>query len=246
MRRIVRALFVLALLGGLAAAVPPGASAGGPCPTGQVEVRGRVTDAATGLPLSEVTSVGVVGLDTTYNDGWGTNAASRFTGCLDPGSYAIAFGADSYRVEWYHNATQATATPIEVALPGPVIVNEALVPRGLVLAGRITNRSGRGVPASIGIFRQRPNGTWASIDGEGNDGDTGIWSYRVPGPGRYRVNASVDHHWSRWHRDATRLRHARVLVVNATRTYVPNVNIAVPYCPGSVGGAFCVPSGFLT
>jgi hypothetical protein len=242
MRRITFPALTLALLGALFTILSPPAEAGpGPCGGSEVEVRGRVTDVTTGLPLTEVTGVEYAPQGSgTPADGDGTNPdTSRYSVCLLPDTYDFTFRADSYRVD------AAAHREVQVTGDGPIIVNVALTPRGLVLAGRITNSAGRPVFASIGIYRQRPNGRWVSIDGEGNDPANGIWSYRVPGPGRYRVNASVDHHWSRWHRNATRLRHARVLVVNATHLYARNVDIAVPYCTTG-GGAFCVPPGFLT
>jgi hypothetical protein len=243
MRRLLLAVLALLLAAGAAVTVAPSASAGA-CPGGQVEVRGRIRDIATGLPLDEVTSVGITDVATDISDGFGTNPdTSRFSVCLEPGDYTFQFDADSYRREWYHNqTTEASATEVEVALPGPVIVNEWLIPRGLTLAGRITNASGRPVSASIGIYRQRPSGAWVGIDGIGNRAADGIWSYQVPGPGRYRVNAAVDSHWARWHRDATRLRFARVLVLDADHLFVRNVDIAVPFCHPAPD--FCIPPGF--
>lgn len=47
--------------------------------------------------------------------------------------------------------------------------------------------------ASIAIWRLTAVG-WRSIDGIGNDEATGLWSFRVPHLGRYRIAAYVDHH----------------------------------------------------
>ena len=167
-----------------------------------------MTDAATGLPLSETTSVEIGGVSVKYEDGIGTNAASRWSTCLVPGTYKIKFVADSYRPEWYHDQPNVTlATVITVAPPGPVIVNEALVPRGRVIAGRVTNASGVPKFGSVGIWRRTSTG-WRSIDGIGNDGATGWYSFVVPGPGRYRVSAGVDHHKARFATSATHLTRA--------------------------------------
>ena len=93
-------------------------------------------DAATGQPLAEVTSVGVyeggAGID-----GLGTDETSRWSTCLVPGSCQFDVSADSYRHEFFHDAPDvASATPVTLTLPGPVVVNESLTPKGRVLAGR--------------------------------------------------------------------------------------------------------------
>ncbi|HYF45109.1 MAG TPA: hypothetical protein VD926_02790, partial [Acidimicrobiales bacterium] len=176
-----RLLLVAALLVGAVAALTPAASAGvsPPCDPGETEVRGRVRDAATGLPLAETTSVGVVGVaGTIYNDGIGTNSASRWATCLAPGTYTFGFSADSYRLEWFHNQTEATATHVPVSGTEPIIVNESLIPKGRVIAGRVTNMGGVPKFASIGIWQRQASGRWASIDGIGNQLPSGWYSFR--------------------------------------------------------------------
>jgi hypothetical protein len=243
-----RRLAVLTALVALAAtavvATAPPVAGGGPCQgQGQVQVRGQVTDALTRRPLTEITSVGVNEVGGPA-DGVNTNPASRWSTCLDPGTYTFNFFADSYRLEWFHNRyNAANATPVVVAAPGPVIVHESLLPNGRWLTGRVTNMRGAPRSASVGIWRLTARG-WRSIDGEGNDSRTGIWAYRVPAYGRYRVNASVDYHWSRWHRRATRLRFARTVVVGPRTRVVRNVDVRVPYCHPVPD--FCIPRGFGT
>jgi hypothetical protein len=241
-------LLVLAVVGGLFGGISSPASAGvsPPCDPGETEVRGRVRDAATGLPLSETTSVGVVGVaGTVYDDGIGTDAASRWATCLAAGTYTFGFSADSYRVEWYDDQpSQPSATHVEVSGAEPIIVNESLVPRGRVIAGRVTNMGGVPKFASIGIFRRNAAGNWVGIDGIGNHEATGWYSFRVPSHGRYRVNACVDSHWCQWATSENRLRHARVVVVapGDPSTFVNDVHIRVPYCHAAPD--FCVPPGF--
>lgn len=238
------ALFLALTLFGLGLTVTaPVAEAGGPCSESEVEVRGRVTDAATGLPLSEVTSVEVVGVSFKFEDGFGTDGASRYSICLLPGTYKIKFVADSYRTEWFDDqANPIDATVIDANGPGPVIANAALTPKGRVIAGRVTNMAGAARFASIGIWRLNAAGSWIGIDGIGNDMPSGKWSFRVPSFGRYRVSACVDFHWCRFATSATRLRFARTVVVNASTTFISDVNIRVPYCHASPD--FCVPPGF--
>lgn len=242
MRHRLGLLLVLALAATAVAGLTTPAGAG---PVPCVDVKGRVTDAATGLPLSETTSVEIGGVSIKYEDGVGTNAASRWSTCLVPGTYKIKFRADSYRPEWYHDQPNVTlATVITVAPPGPVIVNEALVPRGRVIAGRVTNASGVPKFASVGIWRQTSTG-WHSIDGIGNDEATGWYSFVVPGPGRYRVSAGVDHHKARFATSATHLSVGRIVTIGVPTTFVNDVHVRVPYCPGPTDD-ICVPAGFLT
>jgi hypothetical protein len=241
MRRITFPALTLALLGALFTILSPPAEAGPTC----IEVRGRVTDAATGQPLNEVTSVGVVGVSLVYDDGLGTNGNSRWSTCLAEGTYKFSYFADSYRREWHHDAPNVgTATVVDVSGDGPIIVNESLVPRGRVIAGRVTNMSGVRKFASVGVWRLTSTG-WKSYDGIANIEGNGWYEFRAPGPGRYRINASVDHHWSRWATSETRLSRARTFVLGVHSTFIDDGHIRVPYCTTG-GGAFCVPPGFLT
>ncbi len=244
MRRPLAVLLALVLLAGLAVAGAPTASAG-TCGGGQVEVRGRVTDAATGLPLTQVTSVEVSDSGGPF-DGFATNPdTSRYSICLDPGTWFIKFVADDYRGEWWNNQPNFTvATEVVVAAPGPIVANAALTPVGRVLSGRVTNLGGVPKFASVGIWRRNPAGTWVSIDGIGNDMPSGIWSFRVPRLGRYRISVFVDSHWARWYDDDTRLRHARVVVVDEDTEFINGLDVRVPYCHAAPD--FCVPPGFNT
>lgn len=241
MRRRFSLLLVLVLATTAAVGLAPRAGAG---PGSCVEVRGRVRDAATGLPLAEVTSVELADAGGPI-DGFGTDENSRYSICVVPGTYHIKFVADDYRPEWYHDQPNfASATPITVAGPDPVVVNEALVPRGRVIAGRVTNASGVPKFASVGIWRRTSTG-WHSIDGIGNDEATGWYSFVVPGPGRYRVSAGVDHHKARFATSATHLSAGRIITIGVPTTFVNDVHVRVPYCPGPTDD-ICVPAGFLT
>ncbi len=243
--RPLAALVLAGLLGLGVVVLAPVASAGpGPCLPGEVEVRGRVRDLATGLPLAEVTSVELADAGGPI-DGFGTDENSRYSFCALPGVYYIKFVADDYRPEWYHDQPNfASATPITLTGPDPVVVNEALVPRGRVIAGRVTNASGVPKFGSVEIWRQTSTG-WHSIDGIGNDEATGWYSFVVPGPGRYRVSAGVDHHKARFATSATHLSAGRVITIGVPTTFVNDVHVRVPYCPGPTDH-ICVPPGFLT
>lgn len=241
MARVRRARLIL-LIAALAAPllVTSGgpAAGGGPCESGHVEARGLVSDAATGLPLGEVTSVEHEPIGPgTPADGGSTNANSRFSVCLLPGEYQFTFRADSYRVD------QAAGVQVTLELPGPMVITPELTPRGRVIAGRVTNMNGASRFASIGIFRQAPNGRWVGIDGEGNQMPSGWWSYRVPSYGRYKVNACVDNHWCQWAPSANRRSLSRTIVVGPSTTFINNVHIRVPFCRSSPPD-FCIPWGF--
>jgi hypothetical protein len=243
MRRLLL-ITVLTLLAGVLVAPSP-AEAGFPCAPGQGQIRGRVFDNATGLPLPEVTSIGVhdsMGGD----DGEATNPAnSRFSLCLDPalGPYRLQFDADNYRSEWFHNrADEASADPITVTADETVIRNESLTPNGHTLTGVVTTERGRPVFASIGIYRRTAAG-WRSIDGQGNHEASGRWSYSTNLTGRFRVNFFVDHHWAEWFEDANRLRFARVIVIRPETTIVRGINGTVRFCRADTPD-FCVPPGF--
>jgi hypothetical protein len=245
MRRIIPSFLALALVGGLFTFLASPASAGD-CPVGEVEVRGRVTDAATGLPLDVTTSVEIQGVSSpSYMDGVGTTPNSRWTTCLPIGTYKIKFVADTYRSEWSHNRpNEAAADVITVTGPDAVVVNEGLAPKGLVVAGRVTNVPGAPKFASVGIWRLTSTG-WKPYDGIGNDEASGWYEFRAPGPGRYRIMASVDHHWEQWATSASRMSRARTFTLNASTPLITNGHIQVPYCTSS-SGEFCTPPGFLT
>ena len=243
MRRIILPILALALVGFAFLTSPAGA---GP---GCTEVRGRVTDAATNQPVAGQ-SVEVWD-GATPVDGLGTNLNGRWSICLgpagDPDGYTFKFVSDEHRTEWYHNQPNATAaTPVDVSgIPadGPIIVNESLVPKGRVIAGRVTNVGGVGKHASVGIFRQTSSG-WVSIDGIANNAGNWWYEFRVPGPGRYRVNACVDSHWCRFATSATHLSAGRIVTLGVSSTFVNDVHIRVPYCHAAPD--FCVPPGFLS
>ncbi|MBL8778867.1 MAG: hypothetical protein JNK12_23250 [Acidimicrobiales bacterium] len=244
MRRSLLALAAtLTVLGGSLFVAGGPAAAGGACSAGLVEVRGRVRDAATTLPLDEVTSVGVF-LAGSPIDGLGTDpGTSRWSTCLVPGEYTFDFTADSYRHEFFHDAPDAvSATPVTVALPGPTVVNESLVPKGRVLAGVVTNAAGQPKPASVGIWRLTSVG-WRPVDGIGNDMPSGRWSFRVPFVGRYRVMAEVDHHWSEFWNDKPRLSLATTINVTSATTFIDGIDLRLTYCTASTPD-FCRPPGF--
>ena len=226
MRRRFSLLLVLVLATTAAVGLAPRAGAG---PGSCVEVRGRVRDAATGLPLAEVTSVELADAGGPI-DGFGTDENSRYSICVVPGTYHIKFVADDYRPEWYHDQPNfASATPITVAGPDPVVVNEALVPRGRVIAGRVTNASGVPKFASVGIWRRTSTG-WHSIDGIGNDEATGWYSFVVQDLILGEAKAG---------------KQGRIITIGVPTTFVNDVHVRVPYCPGPTDD-ICVPAGFLT
>lgn len=246
MRRTFLALVATSavVVGSLVTSTGP-AGAGGPCSPGLVEVKGRVRDAATGQPLDETTSVGVFAGGESV-DGLGTDPdTSRWTTCLEPGTYQFDFSADSYRHEFFHDAADVgSATPVTVDLPGPVVVNESVTPKGRVLAGRVTNAVGQPKFASVVIWRLTSVG-WRAIDGIANDMPSGTWSFRVPMIGRYRVSADVDHHTSEFWNNKSRLSQATVINVTSATTYVSGINLSLAYCTSSAD-EFCVPPGFFT
>jgi hypothetical protein len=237
-RRLALVLTTASLAGLIALGGAP-ARAGGVCPSGEVQVKGRVTDAATGLPLDETASVGIEPLGSgSPADGAATNSNSRYSVCLLPDTYRFTLLADSYR-------TDAAATAdVVVADPGPVVAHFALTPKGKVLSGRVTNLGGVPKFASVGIWRRNALGRWVGLDGIGNDMPSGIWSFRVPRLGRYRINAAVDSHWARWYDGDTRLRHARVVIVDEDTTFINGLDTRVPFCHPAPD--ICVPPGFLT
>jgi hypothetical protein len=243
MRRIIFSILALTLVGGLFTWFSPAAMAG-TCAIGAVEVGGRVTDTATGLPLTETTSVGISGVSVKYEDGEGTNSASRWSTCLLPGTYKIKFMADDYRPEWHHDQPNiGAATVVTVPPTGPVVVNESMVPRGRVIAGRVTSVNGAPLDASVGIWRLTSTG-WHAYDGIGNFAANGWYEFTAPGPGRYRIEADVDHYKSRWATSATHLSAARTFVLGVHSTFINDGHIKLPYCNASP--SFCVPAGFLT
>ena len=245
MRRIIFSLLALALVGALYSSAPSAAqTAEGTCSGSEVEVRGRVTDAATGQPLSEVTSVELSDAGGPV-DGFGTEPDSRYSFCVLPGTYYLKFVADHYRPEWHNNQPNfASATAIPVASPGPVVVNAALTPKGRVIAGRVTNSNGVPKFASVNIWRQTSAG-WQNIDGIANIEGNSWYEFVVPAPGRYRVHADVDHHKSRFATAATHLSAGRIITIGVGTTFVNDVHVRVPYCPGPTDN-FCIPPGFLT
>ena len=241
MRRIFFSFLALALLGGLFTFLTPAADAGTECPPGQVELRGRVRDAVTGLPLDETTGVEVYVGNVPY-DGYGTDENSRYSECLPPGTYKIRWFADDYRVEWYEDQpNNASATEV-VLTSGTVVANASLTPKGRVIAGRVTNLNGVPKFASVGIWRLTSAG-WQPYDGIANSLGNGWYEFHAPGPGRYRIEADVDHHKSRWATSQTRLSQARTFVLGVHDTYINDGHIRVPYCPGP-SADFCVPPNF--
>jgi hypothetical protein len=238
-------LLVLALLVAAVVLAPSRASAGA-CGPGEGRITGRVTDALTLRPLAQVTSVGVQEVSGGFDDGFATNpATSRYDVCVPGGAeYTIQFFADDYRIEYWNDAPDlASADPIEV-VPGSehLGVNAALTPAGKILAGRVTNLSGRPLFASIGIWRRTSVG-WRSIDGDGSDPLNGRWWARVPRSGRYRVSFAADHYHARWYDGDTRLRFARVIVVPEGQSVTTGIDVQLPYCPSSTGPP-CFPAGF--
>lgn len=245
MRRLRSLLLVVALVAPLLAIGTGAAGGATPCDAspGTVLVRGRLTDAATGLPLDEVASVEFYEPDGTDIDGGGSDENGRWYGCFPPGDMKIKFVADSYRPEWWDdqpNLAAATVVSVPAAPSDPIVANAALTPKGKVLSGRVTNTAGRARFASVEIWRLTSAG-WRPVDGIGNDPATGLWSFRVPHLGRYRISAGVDHHWARWYDNDTRLRFARVVVVTEATTFFSGLDIHVPYCTSPI---ICVPPGF--
>jgi hypothetical protein len=244
MRRITFSLLAVTLLGGLFLLTSPSAGAGGPCSMSEVQVRGLITDVSTGLALGETTSVE---LETTTGDpidGFATEANSRYSFCITPGTYRLKFVADHYKPEWWNNqTTQPAGTDLVVTSPGPVVANAALTPKGRVVTGRITNLNGRVLPAGVSIFRRNPTtGRWFAYDGIANNEGNGYYKFVAPGPGQYRIAGYADHYTSRWYQNATRLRFAHVFNLQGPTTLVTGAHIRLPFCTNAE--VICSPPGF--
>jgi hypothetical protein len=239
----------LALVAALmVAGTEPSASAAA-CGTGTVMVRGRIFDAATGLPVTTASGVEFYAPDGSDIDGGSVDPDGRWYSCFDPNvnsAIKIRFVPDEYRPEWWNDKPNLGSAD-ELAIPpvgsDPVVANAWVTPQGRVLSGRVTNLAGAPRFASVGIWRLTATG-WRSIDGIGNDPRTGIWSFRVPVLGRYRISAHVDSHWARWYRSATRLRFANTVTVGLGTTFISGLDIKVPYCHPAP--TFCTPAGFNT
>jgi hypothetical protein len=244
MRRIGLSLLTLVLLGGITTTLAPSASAGGPCSESEVQVRGLIVDASTNQPLDEVTSVELSTSEGAPVDGFGTEPNSRYSFCIEPGTYELKFVADHYRPEWWNNQfSQAAATDIVVAGPGPVVASAALTPKGRVIAGRVTNLNGRVLPAGVAVWRRNPTtGRWFSYDGIANNEGGGWYKFVAPGPGLYRIAGYADHHTSRWYDNKTRLRFAQVINLTPAGTVVTNAHIKLPFC--TTAEVICYPAGF--
>lgn len=244
---LVSALLAAAVVGLPAAAQGEGAEGVPTCPDGSVMLRGRIFDDATGLPVTTATGVEFSQPDGTPIDGGSADATGRWYTCFDQTETAavkIRFVPDEYRPEWWRDAANvntATVVDIPAAPHDPIVLNARVTPQGRVLAGRVTNLAGQPRFASVGIWRRTALG-WRPVDGLGTIGNTGIWSFRVPTFGQYRINALVDHHWGRWYRSVPRFVDATTVTVGPSTTFVSDLDIRVPYC--LTGPAFCIPPGF--
>lgn len=238
-RRGIRVAILAALAVGLGGLTAVTASAD-PCPAGTFLISGTVTDEATGLPLTEVTSVGVSSVDGTYDDGLGTVLpGSTWEGCVPPNDYRIAFFADSYNLEWYDDQPdEASATIVTVTADTTGL--DAALRRLAFITGRVVDQdTGAGLFTSIGL---------QSVDGTFNDGlgtdDAGNFRIAAPGPGTYLLNFSSDYHWSEWWDNKKRRSQAAVITITSTTTEVGPVIVRLRRCSDTVPD-FCIPPHFL-
>ncbi len=237
-RRRIHVALLAALAVGLGGISAVSASAA-PCPEGTFLISGTVTDEATGLPLTEVTSVGVSAVDGSYDDGLGTAIpGSTWESCIPPNDYRIAFFDDSYNLEWYDDQPDATsATIVHVAADTTGL--DAALSRLAVITGRVIDQdTGEGLFTSIGL---------QSVDGTFNDGlgtdDLGNFRIAVPGPGTYLLNFSSDFHWSEWWNNKKRRSQATVITITATTSEVGPWIVRLRRCSDTVPD-FCIPPHF--
>lgn len=202
------------------------------CPSGQFSIGGVVTDAATGLPLTEVTSVGITQLDGSYADGAGTNADSEWGQCVPAGQYSVGFAADSYYVEWWNNAYNAADATVIVVDQDRADIDASL-DRLTVIVGQVVDaKTGVGLSGSIHV--ENLAGTY--LDGEGSLGD-GTFSLTLNhvgqrlNPDSYLIGFQMDGHWAEWYDDARRKSRATPVVTDRGVLVIDLGVIELRQCP---------------
>ena len=216
----------------LSSALIAGSASAAHCPVGQFSIGGAVTDAATGLPLTEVTSVGITQLDGPYVDGAGTNLASEWGQCVPAGQYSVSFAADSYYIEWWNDAYSAgDATTITVDQDRADI--DVSLDRLTVIVGRVVDaNTGVGLSGSIHV----ENLASTYLDGEGSLGD-GTFSLTLNHleqrfePDSYLIAFQMDGHWAEWYDDAKKKSFATPIVTERGVAVIDLGVIELRACP---------------
>jgi len=223
----------------LGLAAPAFSAAPVPCPDGTFRLSGTVTSDINGLPLTEITSVGIQSIDGTYEDGEGTDLpGSTFSTCVPPGEYVLSFFADSFMFEWYNDAFDAaSATPVVVT--ADVAGLDASL-GWATITGRVTDKK-TGDPELLGSISVVDATTGIGFDNEGTNAD-GVYTLSVP-PGQWAVAFAADYHWSEWFDNKKKFSQARVIEVTPFTPLISGIDAELRRCSRTVPD-FCFPRNF--
>lgn len=239
MRKKLAIVVTVAALSTVLAGIPASA---GHCPEGSFQLAGTVTDAATGLPLAEVTSVGITQLDGPYVDGAGTNALSEWSQCVPAGLYSVSFAADSYYIEWWNDAFTAADASVIVVDRDRLDIDVSL-DRLTMIVGRVVDaHTGAGLGGSIHV--ESLDGTY--LDGAGSqlDGSFALTLNHIEqrlDPDTYLIAFQMDGHWAEWYDDAKKKSNATPIVTARGISVIDLGVIEMRSCPRAeicIGGAF--------
>ncbi len=236
-KRSPRWLFVAVLLVATLGVATPASSVA--CADGTFMLSGTVTSDINGLPLTEVTSVGIRSTDGTFADGEGTVLpGSTYTACVPAGEYVISFFADSFMFEWYDDVfDEAAATPVVV--DGDVAGIDASL-GWATITGRLTDKR-TGDPELLGSVSVSDATTGVGFDNEGTDSN-GVYTLSVP-PGLWAVSFAADYHWSEWYDNSKKFSQAAVIEVTPFTPVISGIDAALKRCSWTVPD-FCFPKHF--
>jgi hypothetical protein len=211
-----------------------------PCPDGSFELSGTVYSDINGLPLTEITSVGIESTDGTYADGEGTQLpGSTYTTCVPPGEYLVSFFADSFMFEYYDDSFDAVgATPVTITDAAVAGVDASL--GWATITGRMTDRK-TGAPLLFASASVTNADTAVGFDDNPAD-DAGVYTLQVP-PGRWVVAFTADYFWAEWYDNAKRLSRAEVIEVTPFTPLISDIDGELKRCSRTVPD-FCFPRNF--
>ena len=224
----------------LGLAAPAMSAAPVPCPDGTFRLSGTVTSDINGLPLTEVTSIGIQQIGGTYADGEGTDLPeSTFSTCVPPGEYLLSFFADSFMFEWYNDVyDEAAATPVVITDSDVAGIDASL--GWATITGRVTDKRS-GDPELFGSISVTNATTGGGFDNEGTNAD-GVYTLSVP-PGRWAVSFAADYHWSEWYDNKKKYSNATVIEVTPFTPLVSGIDAELRRCSWTVPD-FCFPKHF--